>query len=202
MRGGRRRRTLFPPSVFPLWKPPFLIPPFKRNPPKGENRGGHQRGGLYGADGGMEPLDLHAFHAPRQARGLPSARRRPTGCRRHSAAQPPLRLPPPGAGRVGQAATGSARSGLRHGVGLPWCRLRRLDGVSQTRLVVLTSCGNNPRFTIADVNAAACRCKAIATPPRRPAFAKTLRRAGGLRFGKHRAGKASTVPSAGCWGGE
>jgi len=32
--------------------------------------------------------------------GLPSARRRPTGCRRHSAAQPPLRHGPQGPGAL------------------------------------------------------------------------------------------------------
>ena len=51
-------------------------------------------------------------HPGATARRLFVGDRRPTGARHHSAAQPPLRLPPPGAGRVGQAATGSARSGL------------------------------------------------------------------------------------------
>jgi len=40
---------LFPPSVFPLWKPPFLIPPFNWNTPKGANRGGQQHGVFTGA---------------------------------------------------------------------------------------------------------------------------------------------------------
>ena len=65
--------TLFPPSVFPLWKPPFRIPPFTRNTPKGENRRGHQRGGFM-ARRTARPF-IHAF----------SVRRAP----------PPYGLPPP-----------------------------------------------------------------------------------------------------------
>ena len=106
------------PLSFPPLETPFPDPPFQKESTKGGKPRGAParrplwRGRRHGAS--LSPC------LSRPKTGLPSARRRPTGCRRHSAAQPPLRLPPPGAGRVGRAATGSARSGLRHGVGLPW----------------------------------------------------------------------------------
>jgi hypothetical protein len=46
--GGPDQRC-FPPSVSPLWNPPFLIPPSNSNTPKGENRRGQQRGVSTGA---------------------------------------------------------------------------------------------------------------------------------------------------------
>ena len=110
--GGVGQRC-FPPSVFPLWKPPFLIPPFKKELTKGGKPQGAPARRNYGADGGMEPLSLHALHGLRQAQALPSAPRRPTGCRRHSAAHPPLRHGPRRAGRFGRPGSGCGRSGPR-----------------------------------------------------------------------------------------
>ncbi len=46
--GGPDQRC-FPPSVSPLWNPPFLIPPSNSNTPKGGNRRGQQRGVSTGA---------------------------------------------------------------------------------------------------------------------------------------------------------
>ena len=153
--GGER---CFPPSVFPLWKPPFLIPPFSKESTKGgKPRGAPARRPLWrGARrGSLYPTPL-----------VCATRRRPTGCRRHSAAQPPLRLPPPGAGRVGQAATGSARSGLRHGVGLPW------NGGGQAVLPA-ASVRRNPGFTARRTRlrprVVAAEDVGTVTPPRRRA---------------------------------
>ena len=97
-RGGRPRQRCFPPSVFPLWNPPFLIPPSKSNTPKGENRRGQQRGGFTGAAGETAgPL------VPRGA-----APRRPPGCQGHSAACPPCSSAPAGPG----ALVGPTRAAL------------------------------------------------------------------------------------------
>ncbi len=71
-RGGRRRACVCPLQFSPFGTPfpgyaaprgRGMIPLSSRNPPKGANRGGRQRGGRYGADGGMEPLHLHASDA-------------------------------------------------------------------------------------------------------------------------------------------
>lgn len=40
-RGGRHPSTPFPPSVFPLWKPPFQIPPSCGSRQRGQTAGGH-----------------------------------------------------------------------------------------------------------------------------------------------------------------
>ena len=59
----------FPPSVSPLWNPPFLIPPSNSNTPKGGNRRGQQRGVFTGAAeetaGPLSPLGA----APRRPSG-------------------------------------------------------------------------------------------------------------------------------------
>ena len=81
----------FPPSVFPLWKPPFLIPPFLRTTPKGENRRGTTHGGSYG-----KRRESGLLGRPLSWRRFP---RRPSGARRHSAAWPPL-APRPRRGRA------------------------------------------------------------------------------------------------------
>jgi hypothetical protein len=98
---------------------PFPDPPFQQ--------GIHQRGKTAGGTSAAAFMARTAawslFLSMPLTLRLPSARRRPTGCRRHSAAQPPLRHGPqgPGAPRkvayraqrghaIGQAATGSARS--------------------------------------------------------------------------------------------
>jgi hypothetical protein len=66
----------FPPSVFPLWEPPFQISPFqKRTPPKGANRRGPPHGGLHGkrrenrlrAVFFMAPFSAAALRWPRPA---------------------------------------------------------------------------------------------------------------------------------------
>lgn len=79
-RGRLAPATPFPPSVFPLWKPPFLIPPSCGSRQRGQTAGGH------GA----------ASSTPTQ--------RRPSGCRGQPAAcPPPLRRSPRRGGRVGRA---------------------------------------------------------------------------------------------------
>ena len=97
--GGPDQRC-FPPSVFPLWNPPFLIPPSNSNTPKGENRRGQQRGVFTGAAeetaGSLSPSG--------------AAPRRPSGCQGHSAAHPPLRQDPRGVRRVGRASMRFAHS--------------------------------------------------------------------------------------------
>jgi len=113
-----------PHQFSPLWNPPFpvrfanrpdlfgVIPPFKKELTKGGKPQGAPARRNHGADGGMEPLSLHAPHGLRQAQALPSAPRRPEGCRRHSAAHPPLRLALKG-WRFGRAGSGCGRSDPR-----------------------------------------------------------------------------------------
>jgi hypothetical protein len=104
---------LFPPSVFPLWKPPFRLPPFKLNPPKGDNRRGTQHGGFPVRRTERGPLS-RSFSVRRTPPpyGLPDA----TPPLSH-----PLRRKPLSRGwRVDQAYAGSRSS---HGSGLLWCRL-------------------------------------------------------------------------------
>jgi hypothetical protein len=85
--GGPDQRC-FPPSVSPLWNPPFLIPPSNSNTPKGENRRGQQRGVSTGA--------AEETAGPLSPRG--AAPRRPSGCQCHSAACPPCAKAPEGVG--------------------------------------------------------------------------------------------------------
>jgi hypothetical protein len=94
--------TLFPPSVFPLWKPPFQIPPFSKESTKGGKPRGAPARRSHGADGGMEPLHLHALHG---RSGLAVRAPPPSGL------PPPLRRSAPFAP---SAPRGGARWSGRH----------------------------------------------------------------------------------------
>ena len=94
-RGGRPRATLFPPSVFPLWKPPFLIPPFKQESAKGGKPRGATARRLFRR--GLDPL------GPQPQRGrAPPPSGLPVPLRRLS----PVAPGPRGAGRVGRSCAG------------------------------------------------------------------------------------------------
>ena len=86
------------PLSFPPLETPFPDPPFQKESTKGGKPRGAParrplwRGRRHGAS--LSPC------LSRPKTGLPSARRRPTGCRRHSAAQPPLRHGPQGPGAL------------------------------------------------------------------------------------------------------
>ena len=105
---------LFPPPWFSPLDPPFRGAPFFKEFRQGGKPIPPTRGARSGAaKPGGNSTAFVSFEIGR-----------PTGARRHSAAQPPSRLPPPGAGRVGQAGSGSSRSvphtlpafrGRRHG---------------------------------------------------------------------------------------
>jgi len=127
-----------------------VIPPFKkRNPPKGENRGGHQRGGLYGADGGMEPLYLHASHA---RSGLAVRAPPPSG-------SPPLRRSTPFAP---SAPRGGARWSGRHRLSPFRASTRCRPSVERRRSSRASGCKCSPESRLHRSPysvAAACRCR-------------------------------------------
>jgi hypothetical protein len=115
-RGGRRTTTLFPPSVFPLWKPPFLIPPFFKESTKGGKPRGETARRFHGAAPGRGDPIPAPLEAPRTA-ALRVARH-------HSAALPPLRQNPQGFGALVRPPpaqpvqgfdTAAAFRGRRHG---------------------------------------------------------------------------------------
>ena len=116
-RGGRRTINAVSPHQFSPFGNPFSGSPLsKRYTPKGEHRRGHQRGGSMAQTAAWSLFFSMPFNARRRACRLRTA------ALRVAATTPPLAVPPtPRPGGQGQPATGSARSGLRHGVGLPRC---------------------------------------------------------------------------------
>ena len=90
----------FPPSVFPLWKPPFQIPPFQADSTKGANRRGQPHGGLSGKRRKTAEESAVFFSAV--------FGRRPTGGPAPAAAEStPCARPHSWGQRVGRAGNGS-----------------------------------------------------------------------------------------------
>jgi hypothetical protein len=150
-----------PPWFFPL-HPLFRGAPFFKEHRQGE-KPIHVRA-TSALTGGNRTA---AFTGAADRRGAsfstPAAPRRPTGARHHSAALPPCATAPRGRARW------SGRNRLRpfrssHGV-RPSVESREYAGSyrhSQTRLVVLTGSGNNPRFTVAGLlMRPRCRCSQV-----------------------------------------
>ena len=149
-RGGRRRRTLFPPSVFPLWKPPFLIPPFSKE----STKGGKPQGA---------PARRPLWRGRRHGASLSPCLSRPQrACRPRAAALRVAAATPPLSPRCATAPRGRARWSGRHRLSPFRASTRCRPSVERRRSSRACGCKCSPESRLHRSPysvAAACRCR-------------------------------------------